>query len=298
MELKQLQCFIAVAEELNFTQAAQRMFLSQPSLSRHIHDLEEELDLKLLDRNTKFVQLTPAGAHFLAAAKEVISSSNGLLQTARSLHDGKIGHLNIGYQSSARSIIPFFLRVIGEEAPSITLTLENKDADDLFQSLLDGTFDIIFAFTYALDVTRYADINRERLSSKFLLEDRMVIFMSKEKYNQYGPDAKLSFADLEDETFLQIDRTINPGYFEVLHQLYLKHHFYPKKLMEVRTLETLLLFVEAGFGISLLPLHSTVTYNPGISYHSFREYENRMPIHAFWCSSNRNTCLSLLLKKL
>ena len=96
MELKQLQCFVAAAETLNFTAAAERMYLSQPSLSRHIQNLEDELGLQLFLRDRKHVSLTPGGAHLLPIAQEICASGSRFLASAQDLLEGNRGFFGEG----------------------------------------------------------------------------------------------------------------------------------------------------------------------------------------------------------
>ena len=105
MEFKQIQCFVAAAETLNFTTAAERMYLSQPSLSRHIQNLEDELGLQLFIRDRKHVTLTPSGLHLLPVAREICAASARFLVSAKNLLEGDRGFLKVGYQGSARVVL-------------------------------------------------------------------------------------------------------------------------------------------------------------------------------------------------
>ena len=103
--------FVAAAETLNFTTAAERMYLSQPSLSRHIQNLEDELGLQLFIRDRKHVTLTPSGLHLLPVAREICAASARFLVSAKNLLEGDRGFLKVGYQGSARVVLslPFWI---------------------------------------------------------------------------------------------------------------------------------------------------------------------------------------------
>src|SRR5215468_11139710 len=100
MELRHLRYFVAVAELLNFTKAAAKLRVAQPSFSRQIHDLEEELGVSLLERNSRFVRLTGAGEAFATEARAVLQQAEAAVQKARAFANSNHGHLNLGYASS------------------------------------------------------------------------------------------------------------------------------------------------------------------------------------------------------
>jgi DNA-binding transcriptional LysR family regulator len=96
VDLRQLRYFIAVAEELHFSRAAERLHLDQPTLSRHVRRLEEKLGVKLLDRTTRTVALTDAGEAFLDKAREVIAAADSAVSAARDVGGGRTGVLRVG----------------------------------------------------------------------------------------------------------------------------------------------------------------------------------------------------------
>src|SRR5690349_14480133 len=97
MELRHLRYFVAVGELLNFTKAAAKLRVAQPALSRQIHDLEEELGVPLLERNSRSVRLTSAGKAFVKDAQAVLQSAEAAIQTARAFAKGERGEIHIGY---------------------------------------------------------------------------------------------------------------------------------------------------------------------------------------------------------
>src|ERR1700680_3842603 len=110
MELRHLRYFVAVAEELNVRQAAARLHLSQPPLSRQIHDLEEEVGTKLFVRSQSGMQLTEAGRTFLTEARSILAQSQRAVQLAQAASRGEAGHLDIAY--AVEGFEPVLLRVI------------------------------------------------------------------------------------------------------------------------------------------------------------------------------------------
>lgn len=110
IELRHLHYFLAVAEELHFRKAAEKLFISQPGLSRQIKQLEEELEVKLFERHNRKVALTIAGTYLHKELTQNIKSLNHILDSAKLLQDGRNGNLNFGYVGSAmQQAIPGFI---------------------------------------------------------------------------------------------------------------------------------------------------------------------------------------------
>ena len=120
MELRHLRYFVAAAEALNITQAAKRLHVSQPPLSRQIRDLENEIGTALFDRSHKKLELTPAGEHFLAEAKKILSHSQRAAKLAKAADTGKAGRLSIGFLSPLGGLfLPRIIRTFRQKFPLV-----------------------------------------------------------------------------------------------------------------------------------------------------------------------------------
>src|SRR5438046_7333775 len=120
MELRHLRYFVAVAENLNFTRAAQRLHLAQPSLTRQIHNLEEEIGVRLLNRSKNRVGLTEEGRSFLVDAKRVLALAEESVKAVQRLSRGETGQLDIGYLSSFNfDLLPIMLGAFRQGFPHI-----------------------------------------------------------------------------------------------------------------------------------------------------------------------------------
>ena len=142
MELKQLQSFIAVVECQSFTKAAQRLFLSQPSVSAHIRRLEEELHSRLLIRTTKNVEITPRGWELYECACEMIKRWDNLLQRWDN-ETRRVIRLGASTIPSAY-ILPELLPAYGKEHPDIYFSIYQSNSQDITDRLLQGDFDVGF----------------------------------------------------------------------------------------------------------------------------------------------------------
>src|SRR5450830_1339532 len=125
MELRQLRYFIAVAEELHFTRAAERLHIGQPPLSHAIQQLEANVGAQLFERSKRWVRLTEAGRLFLADARRILALTESAADTARRAERGEAGELRIGFTFST-PLTPLFATVINRyraEFPAVSLTL-------------------------------------------------------------------------------------------------------------------------------------------------------------------------------
>ncbi len=123
MELRQLVYFIAVAEELHFGKAAERLHLSQPALSKQIHALENSLKIKLFERTRHWVRLTPAGKNFLTTARSTLQQLETGIKVAQQVARGEIGRLRIGFPNPALlTILPHVIEEYRRVYPQVELT--------------------------------------------------------------------------------------------------------------------------------------------------------------------------------
>jgi LysR family transcriptional regulator, benzoate and cis,cis-muconate-responsive activator of ben and cat genes len=142
MELRHLRYFIAVAEELNFSRAAQRLHVSQPPLSRQIRDLEDELMVKLLERDRQSVQLTRAGKAILEKAKQLIHDADLLKTEARKLGQESQDELQIGYAPApSAALIPQILSRYHALAPGAAITLHDLSLSEILVGVTASKLD-------------------------------------------------------------------------------------------------------------------------------------------------------------
>src|SRR4051812_37654769 len=122
MELRHLRYFVAVAEELHFRRAAERLHISQPPLSQQIRQLEAELGVQLLERSRRRVELTAAGAAFHLRAREILDAVDDAARLARRVQRGEVGRLSIGFVGSAMySVLPDVLRAFRAQRSEVEL---------------------------------------------------------------------------------------------------------------------------------------------------------------------------------
>ena len=146
MELRQLECFVAVAEELHFGRAAARLCMTQPPLSRQIQLLEQSLGVTLLERSSRVVTLTSAGRGFLRDARHMLAYSARAASSARRASGGEAGHITLGFTAVASyRLVPNWVMKARRVLPDVDIDLRERVSTDLGRLLVAGEVDAILA---------------------------------------------------------------------------------------------------------------------------------------------------------
>ena len=246
-EIKQLRYFVAVAEELNFRRAAERLHITQPPLSQTIKNLEEELNVKLFIRNTHSVQLTRAGEVFFQEALNLLAAAHQSLSLVRQADAGEVGALNIGYSASAifSSVLTSALAVLLERRPLLELQLHDGNSLDHLSSLRSGQLD---AAILRADI---ANESARGLRLRFLGEEPLYVLINPS--HALAKAERLFLSDLSDERLLLQPtgkRTFLRHQVEYLSE---RAGLSLVNTLEVPDISSMLCFVTAGLGIAVLP---------------------------------------------
>jgi DNA-binding transcriptional LysR family regulator len=143
MELRHFRYFVAVADALNFSKAAVKLRVAQPSLSRQIRDIESELGVTLLERGSRGVRLTPAGIHFAEGARAVLEHARQIMESARALSNNGQGEINVAYAPSPTAeLLPRALHAFQNKAPHVKINLHDLSSEEMLRGLADRTLDV------------------------------------------------------------------------------------------------------------------------------------------------------------
>ncbi|MBS0348819.1 MAG: LysR family transcriptional regulator [Proteobacteria bacterium] len=259
MELRHLRYFVAVAEELNFTRAAERLHIGQPPLSQQIQALEEELGAQLFERTKRRVALTPAGQRFLEHARRVLEQAGRAVNDVRRVARGEVGELKIGFTSSLpfTAVLPNVVRRYREQRPDVTLNLREMFTPDQYVAIEAGELDLGFVRYTGLETPAGLDV-REIHNDPL----RLVI-------NAAHPLASrpmLSLADLHGEGFITYPITVGTGLTILLRELCLKAGFEPRIVQIAGEATTQIGLVAAGLGVALLPAPLECVRIEGVRY--------------------------------
>lgn len=267
MEFRHIRYFLAAAEELHFTRAALKLNVAQPALSQQIKQLEDELGTQLFHRLTRGVELTDAGLAFLPFARSSLLSAEQGVTAARRAAKGELGHLRIGFTSSA-SFNPLVRSAIGrfrDGYPDIDLELQEQATTVLLKSLRDGRLQLAFA--------RPADDEITGLRSTPLPDEEL--WAALPENHRFAEKEYVNLRQLSQERFIVYPRTNGRHLYDAIIAACSKAGFSPRVVQEAPQLSSTINLVASGVGIALVPASMRHISAPGVAY---RRLEKLAPI--------------------
>jgi DNA-binding transcriptional LysR family regulator len=263
MELRHLRYFIAVAEEGHITRAAERLGMQQPPLSQQIRALERELDVQLLRRKPRGVELTEAGRALLEDARSILAHIDHAFATTRRTSRGEQGRIAVGFTSSApfHPFVPRVIRAFRESFPLVSLTLEESGTTELIDDLRNERVDAAFIRTPVADPMG--------LTVNPLLEETMLVALPSTHPMAQGDavdDPAVSLSALAAETFVIYRRRSGPGLYDAIFAACHAAGFSPLVAQEAPRIVSTLNLVAAGLGIAVVPASLQRMQMDGVVY--------------------------------
>ena len=242
MELRHLKYFLAVAEELNFTKASEKLCISQPPLSRQIIELENEIQARLFIRNNKKVELTEAGKYFEKEVKDLLQNLERITVKTKKIAENVSGEFRIAYISSIYSSeISELIKYLREQFPYVNFKLFEISTTKQILALEQGKID--------LGIIR-SPIKSPKIKSQLWFRDGFSVVYNKSliqiKFEEEIPN-------LKDEIFVFFNKDYAPYYHEVLLELCAFYGFIPKVVHESNNINSIVQLVKNGLGISIVP---------------------------------------------
>jgi len=269
MELRHLRYFVAVAEEKSFNKAAERLFISQPPLSRQIKQLEEEIEVLLIDRDNRPLKLTEAGQFFYEHAIQILAQSDNL--RAMTTRKGSFNNsLSIGFVASILyGVLPKVIARFRKIYPNIEIKLYELNSWQQMQSLTEGKIDVGFGRLLFEDAsTRRIVLRQESLVVAAPINNRIV---------QERRDS-VNLIDLVNENLLLYPAAPRPSFIDYVLELFETRNLKVKYYTEVRELHIALGLVAAGEGITIVPKTLQHLRNQEISYIPFENNALTSPV--------------------
>jgi DNA-binding transcriptional LysR family regulator len=244
MELRHLRYYVAVAEERHFGRAAARLHMAQPPLSQQIRHLETELDVVLLRRTTRRVDLTAAGEAYLARAREVLAAVDAAGDEARRVAEGLVGRVVIGCVGSATySLLPALARTLREELPGIDFAFRGEMlVPDQVAALRDGRIDLALL---------RPPVDEAALRLTVLRREGLIVALP--EGHPLAARKRLRVTDLRDEELIVHAGRGRSVMHDLVTALCREAGFEPRVRHEVAETSTLVTFVAAGLGVALVP---------------------------------------------
>ncbi|AFY50715.1 transcriptional regulator [Nostoc sp. PCC 7524] len=287
MELRHLRYFIAVAEELHFSKAAERLHIAQPPLSQQIQQLEAELGVELFQRKTKRqVQLTAAGKVFLQEAYQLLAQLEAAVVLTQITGRGEIGQLRIGFTSLVTyDLLPVILRQFREHFPEIELVLLELTTTQQEQALRDYRIHVGFAHPPLEDNT---------LSQECIHREPLIVALPSN--HPLAHQECISVRSLFPESFIMFPRYLAPGLYDHIINLCQQGNFSPKVTQEAIQMQTIIGLVSAGMGIAIAPSSLQNLQRPGVVYRAVIEQTPLIETAIVWRSEMETAILQNFLQ--
>ncbi|OOV19309.1 LysR family transcriptional regulator [Flavobacterium sp. LM4] len=242
MELRHLKYFLAVAEELNFTKASEKLFISQPPLSRQIAELEEELQAKLFIRNNKKVEMTEAGKYFKEEVTALFQHLERIAMKTKKIAENVSGEFRIAYINSIySSVISDLIKHLKAQFPYVNFKLFEVSTTKQIAALEKGKIE--------MGIIR-SPIHSPKIKSHLWFKDGFSLVYNK---NTVQIKSENEILKLKDETFVFFNKDYAPHYHEVLLELCAFYGFTPKIIHEANNINSIVQLVKNGLGISIVP---------------------------------------------
>ncbi len=249
MNANQLEYAVRLAQVRNFSQLAEELHISQPALSRHIQNLEQELGIKLFDRGTSPLTLTPAGAYFIEEAKALLYKEDQLLKTLDRFKSGEAGRLTIGVSPfRCMYLMPDVVKAVRDQFPGVQVVLHEAASTQLRKETMDGKYDFsILNLPVDESVLEVTHLEPETLV--LAVPNELAATLPSTQHGQYR---EVDFADCKDLPFITVGETQEMrDWFD---KICTEADIRPYVVTEAVSLTSAWSLAFAGIGATILPL--------------------------------------------
>jgi len=288
MELRHLQYFLVLAEELNFSRAARRLHIAQPSLSQQIRQLEAELETELFDRSVRPIRITNAGQLLMGNAANLVNEAEETAREVRRAGRGEVGRLRIGYSyGGLYDLVLALLRRLRAAWPETNMVIHQLAEREQIPALRTRRVDLVLGRL------------TEPLSSDVVVmplrEERLIAILPVD--HRLAGGKTVALADLRSEPFVMFPRRLEPVVFDNYIQACVAAGFTLRLDHEVSDAQTQALAIAAGLGVGLTGDHLALHF-PELVYLPVEPSFTIARIAALWCDSRLPQSLAPFLEGL
>lgn len=281
MEFRQFEAFLAVAEELHFGRAAEKLHMAQPALSRIIRLLERELGTELFERTTRKVRLTPSGEALLEPAKVINVHVDGVRRIARSAQQGEIGSVKVGFAgTTGYSIMSILAREVSRAHPGISLDLQPQMySGEALTMLRDGEIDLGV-------ISSPAPVG---ISTLLVRNETLMVAVPSD--HRLANREEIEIGQLRDQRFIAYPASHGSRVRDAMLSLCTAGGFVPHVAQEAPDPYSMLALVGADVGVAIVVGSSRHIQVDGVSYLSLVDSDIVLPIALAWRDSNPSLAL-------
>jgi DNA-binding transcriptional LysR family regulator len=277
MELRHLRYFLAVAEELHFGRAADKLRISQPPLSLQIRQFEEELGAPLFERSSRSVRLTPAGEALLPEARELLERAQSAAELARRVANGEEGRLRVTFvRPMLDAGLPEAIRAYRNASPRVRLELVEMNTREQLDELRAGQAQLGFVRLYEHEL--------DGLETALILREPYVVALPIE--HRLARKPRIALRDLQGEPLIIYPKRVQPKLYERMLAACEAEGYSPRVSQETLTIQTSIALVAAGLGVSFVPASSAKAPRKGAL---FRELAPGLPEVEIWAAWERRS---------
>jgi len=272
MELRHLRYFVAVAEDLHFGRAAERLHMAQPPLSQQIRQLEIEIGFDLFRRTKRSVQLTEAGQLFLDRVRVIFAQVDRAIEIGRQASRGDLGQMIVGFVGSAAyNVLPPILQSMRTQVPGVGLELRELTTVQQLQWVVEGNIDVGFV---------RPPVDLPGLESEVIFQEPLMVALP--ECHPLCQDKTVAVRSLMNEFFIQFPRVLAPGLYDPIISLCQQAGFSPNVVQEAIQMQTIVSLVAAEMGVAIVPASLQNLQRKGVVYKPLAEVTPLVAIALVW----------------
>lgn len=284
IELFQMKCFGAVAEELHFGRAAARLFMTQPPLSRQIQLLEQTLGVQLLERSSRSVRLTAAGKVFHEDSRAVLALASRAVETARRTASGEAGRIVLGYTAvTGYALIPDLITALQQRFPSIDIVLREMVSSDQLAALAAHSIDLAFM--------------RPVISEQafgYVLAAREPMLLALPANHPLASKPRIAMRDMAHQPFIMYAPVEGSYFHQKIAALFAASGSTPHCVQQIAQTHTILALVKAGVGMAIVPTSAQSLMMENIVYRPLWRKDVFAELYLAWPLEHRNPALDMV----
>ncbi|MET0709252.1 MAG: LysR family transcriptional regulator [Tardiphaga sp.] len=293
MDLHQLRCFVAAAEELHFGKAAHRLEMLPSALGRYIRLLEDDLGTRLMIRTTRSVALTDDGSALLKEARNLLAQADGIALKFRNRGRAQSSTIRVGaIDSAAAGLLPMLLHDFRARCPDVTVELVEDKSIRLLPRLLSGRLDLAFV--------RPPENPDKRLELQLLFHETAVVAMS--EHHPLASRKRVAIADLDGQPLIVPERRARPHSHDLTIKLFAEAGLKARVAQVADEKQTIVNLVAAELGVAIVPRWTARMATRGVRFVALKPSGDaemkRLPLAAAWIAGSRDTVRDEMLATL